>query len=88
MKSKKERLDEVMQSLNKLHEIGIDMNHTSIIEFKKICNEFVTEEVNASGTLPLWEYHHNLEYKFSLKVPSVVKMTHLKNTNYDNKTES
>ena len=88
MKSKKERLDEVMQSLNKLHEIGIDMNHTSVIEFKKICNEFVTEEVNASGTLPLNEYDHKLEYKFSLKVPSVVKMTHLKNTSDLNKADS
>jgi len=81
MKSKRERLDEVMQSLNKLHEIGIDMNHTSIIEFKKICNEFVTDEVNASGILPLHEYDHNLEYQLSLKVASVVKMTHLKKKN-------
>ena len=80
MKTKEERLKEVMESLNKLHEIGINMNHTSIIEFKKICNEFVADEVNASGTLPLHEYHHNLEYKLSLKIPSVVKMTHLKNT--------
>ena len=85
MKSKEERLKEVMQSLNKLYEIGIHMNHPSIIEFKKICNEFVTEERNASGRLPLHEYDHNLEYKLSLKTHSIVKMTHLKKTDSCNK---
>ena len=79
MKTKADRLNEVMQSMNKLYEIGIDMNHPSIIKFKKICNEFVSKEINASGKLPLEEYDRNLEYILSRKVPSVIKMSHLKN---------
>jgi hypothetical protein len=76
MKTKEERLKEVMESMRKLFEIGIDMKHESIISFKKISNDFVQNETNVTGKMPLSEYDRILVYKLSNTRPSVIKLEH------------
>jgi len=76
MKTKEERLKEIMESMKKLFEIGIDMKHESIISFKKISNDFVQNETNTSGKLPLSEYERILVYKLSNTRQSVIKLEH------------
>tara|TARA_B100001094_G_scaffold298974_1_gene323281 strand:- start:12274 stop:12522 length:249 start_codon:yes stop_codon:yes gene_type:complete len=76
MKTKEERLREIMECMKKLFEIGIDMKHESIISFKKISNDFVQNETNMSGKLHLSEYDRTLVYKLSNTRQSVIKLEH------------
>ena len=78
MKSTEDRLKEVMPALQSIFEFGIDLNHPSILHFKKIANEFVQGAHASSGTLQLKDYDRNLVWKLSNKVPSIIKLEYIK----------
>ncbi len=81
VKTKSQRVAEIVKSWKKLRELGLSDDIPALIEFKKITNQFIEDGIAVTGKIPMPEWDRTLCYiltNHSIKESTIALMANRK----------
>jgi hypothetical protein len=81
VKTKSQRVAEIVKSWRKLRELGLTDELPALIEFKKVTNQFIEDGIAVTGKIPMPEWDRTLCYMLtnhSIKESTIALMANRK----------
>ena len=81
VKTKYQRVAEIVKSWKKLRELGLSDDIPALIEFKQVTNKFIEDGIAVSGKIPMPEWNRTLCYMLtnhSVKESTIALMANRK----------